>query len=183
MYFELFLNFRLSDGRPIPPPKPTQLQAKPWPPAPDSCNSNTLLDPDSFKSNQNVISGQNVPSYHSRSYPTSPNKPPPPPKRKDPSYYKKQYQENSDISAMDTMERPNMGHSYSQDNVYSPNRAYSNVMFKDQRQIPYSPPQSPPLPPPVGLDLSSRESRGSAFELYKKADTHNHQDSLQSNQR
>lgn len=152
---------------------------------PEIGNSNRLEPESNFKSNQNITNGQNIiPPYHSRSYPTSPNKPPPPPKRKDPSYYKKQYQENINISAGEIVDRPRMGHSYSQDNVYSPNRAYSNVMFRDQRQIPCSPPpQSPPLPPPVGLDLSSRENRGSAFELYRKADSHSDHDVIHANQR
>lgn len=174
---------RLSDGRPVPPPKPTQLQGKSWPPPPDSSNNGVHDSELDFKSNQNATNSQSIPTYHSRSYPTSPNKPPPPPKRKDPSYYKKQYQENPDISAAEIIDRPHMGHSYSQDNVYSPNRAYSNVMFRDQRQISCSPPQSPPLPPPVGLDLSSRETRGSAFELYKKVDPHSDQDTIHANQR
>ena len=173
---------RLSDGRPIPPPKPTQLQGKSWPPpAPTDSSGNALLESESgFKTSPNVLNGQSIPPYHSRSYPTSPNKPPPPPKRKDPSYYKKSYQENSEAEIID---RPSMGHSYSQENVYSPSRAYSNVMFRNQRQVQCSPPQSPSLPPPVGLDLSSRENRGSAFELYRKIDPLSEQDTIHANQR
>lgn len=176
---------RLSDGRPVPPPKPTQLQGKSWPPPPPSDSSgNALHESESaFKTSQNVINGQSIPPYHSRSYPTSPNKPPAPPKRKDPSYYKKSYQENPEMSTGEIIDRPPMGHSYSQENVYSPNRAYSNVLFRNQRQVQCSPPQSPQLPPPVGLDLSSRENRGSAFELYRRVDPNSEQDTIHANQR
>ncbi|GFT42768.1 tight junction protein ZO-1, partial [Nephila pilipes] len=120
------------------------------------------------KPNYSEENGHSTLPYHSRSYPTSPSKPPPPPKRKDPAYYK---QNHRDTNGGGTLDRSSMGHSYSQDNVfqYSGNRAYSNVMFRDgQSNGICSPGISPP--PPIGLDLSSRENRGSAFELYKKTD-------------
>ncbi|GFX29519.1 tight junction protein ZO-1 [Trichonephila clavipes] len=160
---------RLSDGRPIPPPKPVQLQSKHWQPVQDTCNQPSIMDPEStFKPNYSEENGQSTLPYHSRSYPTSPSKPPPPPKRKDPAYYK---QNHRDSSGGGTLDRSSIGHSYSQDNVfqYSANRAYSNVLFRDgQSNGVCSPGISPP--PPIGLDLSSRETRGSAFELYKKTD-------------
>ncbi|CAL1264673.1 unnamed protein product [Larinioides sclopetarius] len=171
---------RLSDGRPIPPPKPVQLQNKHWQPVPDQT---AIRDhPDSaFKTNYPEENGQSSTlPYHSRSYPTSPSKPPPPPKRKDPAYYK-QYKENHRDINSSTLERSSIGHSYSQDNVYqySGNRAYSNVMFRNGQS---SGACSPPLPPPIGLDLSTREHRGSAFELYRKTDGL-HQESHQVSQR
>ncbi|XP_054713756.1 tight junction protein ZO-1-like [Uloborus diversus] len=159
---------RLSDGRPIPPPKPSQLQLR---------NVTMPLD-NSIKSHELVpkqnSSDQPVSPYHSRSYPTSPSKPPPPPKRREPSYYKQQTN-----GAM-------MGHSYSQDNMYSPSRAYSNVTFRDSQKpvLTNSPTRSsPPPPPPMGLDLSSRENRGSAFELYKKSEMNHHDGSLGNHKR
>ncbi|GIY97117.1 tight junction protein ZO-1 [Caerostris extrusa] len=171
---------RLSDGRPIPPPKPVQLQNKHWQPIPDSCNQPAVREPESaFKPNYPEENGQSTLPYHSRSYPTSPSKPPPPPKRKDPAHYK-QYKENHRDMNND---RSAMGHSYSQENVfqYSGNRAYSNVLFREgQANGICSPGISPP--PPVGLDLSSRETRGSAFELYRKTDGL-HQESHQVSQR
>ncbi|KAF8789141.1 Tight junction protein ZO-1 like protein [Argiope bruennichi] len=171
---------RLSDGRPIPPPKPVQLQNKHWQPVPEQP---AVRDhPESaFKANYSEENGHSSTlPYHSRSYPTSPSKPPPPPKRKDPAYYK-QYKENHRDINSSTIERSSMGHSYSQDNVYqySGNRAYSNVMFRNGQS---SGACSPPPPPPMGLDLTTREHRGSAFELYRKTDGL-HQESHQVSQR
>ncbi|KFM74781.1 Tight junction protein ZO-1, partial [Stegodyphus mimosarum] len=176
---------RLSDGRPVPPPKPVQLQGKHWPNLADNCAEMSIKESDNLlKPNLNHISGHSVPPYHSRSYPTSPNKPPPPPKRKDPAFYKEQQlqEHHRDQLPKESMDRSVMGHSYSQDNVcsYSLNRPYSNVMFREsQKNVSCSPTNSPPLPP-INLDLS-RENRESAFELYKKSDNLNHLDSVQNN--
>lgn len=187
---------RLVDGRPVPPPKPTQYHGKQWQNLdgnPDAAGRNlvseTSIRTDSSSVKQSNTTGQIVPHYQSRSYPTSPSKPPPPPKRKDLSFYKQankqQSQENAgDSGHGDSPERPVMGHSFSQGSIVcssSSDRAYSNVRFGEsvlpQQPLPSS---SPPLPPPpTGLDLATREDRGSAFELYKKSDsqivTNNHQ--------
>ncbi|XP_055932508.1 tight junction protein ZO-1-like isoform X3 [Argiope bruennichi] len=53
---------------------------------------------------------------------------------------------------------------------------YHNVPYRGRRDPMYPPPydhhSSPPQPPPSSLiDLSNRENRGSAFELYKKPDS------------
>ncbi|XP_076356367.1 tight junction protein ZO-3-like isoform X3 [Tachypleus tridentatus] len=52
------------------------------------------------------------------------------------------------------------------------NIPYGSASHPRSHQPPYSMLQhsSPPLPPPSVLDLSNRENRGSAFELYKKPD-------------
>ncbi|XP_071033804.1 tight junction protein ZO-1 isoform X2 [Parasteatoda tepidariorum] len=146
---------RLSDGRPVPPPKPSLLQSKHWT-ADSSRPPEIPLKPNLPQENGHTP----LSPYHSRSYPTSPSKPPPPPKRKDPSFYK-QFQDNLADIPPDAA----MAHSYSQENMCTyPNRPYSNVMFNQKNGPQISP------SPPLNLDLSARENRGSAFELYKKSD-------------
>ncbi|XP_067132749.1 tight junction protein ZO-1-like [Centruroides vittatus] len=217
--------YRMSDGRPVPPPKPSQYQLRPWQSeddgietgfnhvghAPAGFRSSEALPPPPYsRSSRDCSEFPTHPPYYSKQHPqmdASSSRPPPPPMPDDQrglhdtynsrtmgSPSRRGYHDNDsagfDSGRGSSLDRNYDFRAYSKSvgngTGMSPPRStthlngggpYHNIPYPPRREPPNPPPYDhhpspPPPPPPSGLlDLSNRENRGSAFELYKKPDS------------
>ncbi|XP_023220297.1 tight junction protein ZO-1-like [Centruroides sculpturatus] len=217
--------YRMSDGRPVPPPKPSQYQLRPWQSeddgietgfnhvghAPAGFRSSEALPPPPYsRSSRDCSEFPTHPPYYSKQHPqmdASSSRPPPPPMPDDQrglhdtynsrtmgSPSRRGYHDNDsagfDSGRGSSLDRNYDFRAYSKSvgngTGMSPPRPtthlngggpYHNIPYPPRREPPNPPPYDhhpspPPPPPPSGLlDLSNRENRGSAFELYKKPDS------------
>lgn len=218
--------YRMSDGRPVPPPKPSHYQLRPWQSEDDGIeagfnhvshtpagfrSSEALPPPPYSRSSRDCSEFPMHPPYYTPKAHTQIDtmnslRPPPPPMPDDQrglhdtfnsrtmgSPSRRGYHDN-DSGGFDSGRGSSLDRNYdfraytksiNNNTGMSPPRStthmngggpYHNVPYPPRREPPNPPPYdhhpSPPPPPPSSLlDLSNRENRGSAFELYKKPDS------------
>nr|XP_042910009.1 tight junction protein ZO-1 isoform X1 [Parasteatoda tepidariorum] len=188
---------RMSDGRPVPPPKPGQYQSsRPWqneePPhrthdfLPPSHPSSEMMPPP-YSANQrsrNSFSVQSPPYYSPpRNYALNDVPPKHSPSEDARRPYKSDDNGGFDSGHGSSLDRNYDVRSYTKSMGNPPQwpaavhmnggGPYHNVTYRGppRREPMYPPPydhHSSPPPPSSLIDLSNRENRGSAFELYKK---------------